>query len=93
MDFDEINTDDFSSFKPGHVYPHVKIEQLLTVIGGGSTAGTAYKSEILKLAGWRYDPIIGYAKHPETAAEVFNKLRGIISETQDKDEIQAKLSA
>lgn len=92
MDFEEINPDDFSNFKPGYVFPHVKIEQLLTVVGGGSTAGTAYKSEVLKLAGWKHDSLIGYAKHPEVAAEAFNKLRDIIAKTQDKEEILAILS-
>jgi len=92
MEFELVNADNFTSFKPGHVFPHVKIERLLTNIGGGSTVGAEYKQQILKLAGWKYDPIIGYAKHPEVAALAFNKLREIIAETQDKDEILSKLS-
>jgi len=91
MDFEQIIAEDFTSFKPGVVATHVKIEQLLSNIGGGGTKGNEFKSMVMKMAGYKYDPIIGYAKHPEAAAEAFNKIRSIISETQDKDALLQKL--
>lgn len=91
MQFDPVVTTDFTSFKPGHVATHVKIEQLLTKIGGGGTEGAEFKRQILKLAGWKYDPIIGFAKHPETAAQTFNKVRELLSQTEEKNALLSKL--
>lgn len=91
MHFDPVVATDFTSFKPGQVATHVRIEQLLTTIGGGGTDGAEFKKKILKLAGWKYDPIIGFAKHPETAAQAFNKVRELLAQTQDKSSLLAKL--
>lgn len=91
MEFDQVVAEDFTTFKPGVVATHVKIEQLLTNIGGSGTDGTEYKNLAMKTAGWKYDPIIGYAKNPELAAEVFNKIRSIISQTQEKEMLLEKL--
>ncbi len=91
MEFDQVVADDFTSFKPGVVATHVKIEQLLTNIGGGGTAGTNYKNLAMKAAGYKYDPIIGYAKHPDAAAAAFNKIRSVITETQEKDTLLEKI--
>jgi len=92
MEFDQVIADDFTSFKPGVVATHVKIEQLLTNIGGGGTHGTEFKNQAMKMAGYKYNPIIGYAKHPDAAAEAFNRIRDVISETQEKDTLLARLS-
>jgi hypothetical protein len=92
MEIDPIVTNDFTTFTPGRIAPHVKLEQLLTQIGGGSAEGSAYKQQVLKLAGWKYNPIIGYAKHPDTAALAFNRVRDIILATQARDEIVTRLS-
>jgi len=92
MEFNQVVADDFTSFKPGVVATHVKLEQLLTNIGGGGTAGTEYKNQAMKAAGYKYDPIIGYAKHPDAAADAFNKIRSVVSETQDKDALLEKLA-
>lgn len=91
MQFDEIASEDFTSFKPGVVMPHVQIEQALAKIGGGGTAGTEFKNTVIKKAGWKYDPIIGYAKNPPLASEAFNKVRALLSQTEDKDELLSKL--
>lgn len=92
MEIEPIVANDFTSFTPGRVCPHIKLEQFLTQLGGGSTQGNTYKHQVLKLAGWKYDPIIGYAKHPDAAALAFNKVRDLVLVTQDKDELLAKLS-
>ena len=91
MEFDQIIADDFTSFTPGKIATHVKIEQLLTKMGGGGNDGSEYKTQALKLAGWKYDPIIGFAKHPEAAASAFNNIRTVIVQTQDKDELLNQL--
>lgn len=93
MEFDQVIADDFTSFKPGVVATHVKLEQLLTNIGGGGTEGTDFKNQAMKMAGYKYDPIIGYAKHPDAAAEAFNKIRSVVTETQDKDALLEKLTS
>ena len=92
MEFDQVVAEDFTTFKPGVVATHVKIEQLLTQIGGGGPKGTEFKNQAMKAAGYKYDPIVGYAKHPDAAAEAFNKIRTVISEDQDKEELLQKLS-
>lgn len=92
MEIEPIVANDFTTFTPGRVAPHVKLEQLLTQLGGGGTQGNAYKHQVLKLAGWKYDAIIGYAKHPDTAAVAFNRVRDVVQTTQDKDEILNRLS-
>jgi hypothetical protein len=91
MEFDQVVADDFTSFTPGKVATHVKIEQLLTKMGGGGNDGSDYKTQALKLAGWKYDPIIGFAKYPDTAANAFNNIRTIIIQTQNKDDLLSKL--
>ncbi len=91
MEIEPIVTNDFTTFTPGRVAPHVKLEQLLTQIGGGSTQGNDYKHQVLKLAGWKYNSIIGYAKHPDTATLAFNKVRDVMLVTQEKDDILARL--
>ncbi len=93
MEFDPVAADDFTSFKPGVVATRVKLEQLLTNIGGGGTGGTDFKNQALKMAGYKYDPIIGYAKHPDAAAEAFNKIRTAITETQEKDALLERLGS
>lgn len=92
VEFEPIITNDFTTFTPGRIAPHIKLEQFLTALGGGSTLGSNYKHHVLKLAGWKYDSIIGYAKHPDLASEAFNKVRSVLIETQDKDEIVKRLS-
>ena len=90
VEFCEIKPDDFTSFTPGKVATYIEIEQLLNKIGGGGNSGMAYKKAALKAAGWKYDGLTGYAKNPEMAAAAFNKIRLVLTETQDKDEIISK---
>jgi len=54
MELENIVVEDFSSFQPGRVAPHVKIEQLLTQVGGGGSDGIKFTKRIIKAAGWRY---------------------------------------
>jgi len=93
MEFDNIVVEDFSTFLPGRIAPHVKIEQLLTQIGGGGSDGTKFKKRILKAAGWSYPSIHGYAKNPEQAVAAFNNVRNVINGLEDKAEMAARLEA
>jgi len=93
MEFDNIVVEDFSTFQPGRVAPHVKIEQLLTQIGGGGSDGMKFTKRILKAAGWSYPSIHGYAKNPEQAVAVFNNVRNVINGLEDKAEMATKLEA
>ncbi len=93
VEFENIVVDDFSTFQPGRVAPHVKIEQLLTQIGGGGSDGTTFKKRILKAAGWSYPSIHGYAKNPQQAVAAFNCVRDVINGLDDKVEMAAKLEA
>lgn len=93
MEFDQIIADDFTNFKPGVVATHIKLEQLLTNIGGGGTEGTLFKNQAIKAAGYKYDPIVGYAKDPDAATEAFNKIRAVMIQTQDKDALLEKLAS
>ncbi len=93
MELDNIVVADFSTFQPGRVAPHIKIEQLLTQVGGGGSNGMVFTKRILKAAGWSYPSIHGYAKNPEQAAAAFNSIRDIINGLEDKVEMAAKLEA
>ena len=93
MEFDEVVAEDFTSFKPGVVATHIKIEQTLSDIAGGGTKGAEFKREALKLAGWKYGPLTGYAKNPQLAAEAFNTVRELLGSTQDKDALVEQLKA
>jgi len=93
MEFENIVVEDFSTFQPGRIAPHVKIEQLLTQIGGGGTDGMKFKKRILKAAGWSYPSIHGYAKNPEQAVAAFNHVRDVINGLEDNAEMVAKLEA
>lgn len=91
MEFVEIKSEDFTSFTPGKVAAYIQIEQLLNQIGGGGTAGMAFKKAAIKAAGWKYDGLTGYAKNPDMAAAAFNKVRQALKETQDKDALLSRL--
>lgn len=92
MELEPVKSEDFTSFTPGVVATHVKIEQLLTQIGGGGTEGSNFKNQVLNKAGWNHDSLVGYAKHPDAAADAFNKIRDVITQTQEKEELLSQLS-
>ncbi|MBL1261729.1 MAG: hypothetical protein COB33_014515 [Thiotrichaceae bacterium] len=93
MELENIVVEDFSSFQPGRVAPHVKIEQLLTQVGGGGSDGIKFTKRIIKAAGWRYPSIHGYAKNPQQAATAFSAIRDVINGVEDKAAVAAKLEA
>ena len=84
--FEEVKAEDFMKIG-GEPPPHRKIEQVLLDMGGAGKHGAEFKFTALKAAGWKYDRLTGYAKNPDLAAEVFNKLREALAETNDKDRL------
>ena len=87
MEFAEIKAEDFSSFTPGVEATYITIEKLITRIGGGGQNGSVYKKQLFKAAGWTQDALTGYTKKPELAAEVFNRIREALKQTQDKEQL------
>ncbi|HSH29772.1 MAG TPA: hypothetical protein VK971_07690 [Thiohalobacter sp.] len=47
---------------------------------------------MLKAAGWKYERLTTYAAHPEAAAEALNRVRGILQQTQEPEQILRQLA-
>lgn len=90
MQFTEVNAEDFAKLTLERL-PHQEIETALISIGGSGIEGTKFKTRVLKAAGWKYERLTTYAAHPETAAEAFNRVRTILQETDDPDQIIQRL--
>ncbi len=91
MQFPEIQQSDFTTFKAGVQLGHVSIEQFLIDVGGKGIKGAEYKAKVLAEAGWKYGKLVSYGAHPEVATQVFTKVREVLGETQDKEEIITRL--
>jgi len=83
----EVQAEDFTKVTID-LLPHKEIENKLTAIGGGGVNGVAYKNELIKLAGWKGDRLTSFARKPEEAAEVFNKIRLALAANDDPDELK-----
>jgi hypothetical protein len=46
---------------------------------------------VVQAAGWRGERLSTYAGKPELAAAAFNKIRGVLAETEDMNEVMAKV--
>ncbi|CBL45011.1 Hypothetical protein HDN1F_14280 [gamma proteobacterium HdN1] len=88
--FKEVNADDFTRFSKEQP-SYVLIEQALNEIGGGGNNGVAFKKEALGAAGWKYGKLISYGAHPQTAAEAFNKVREVLSQTEEREDVLSRL--
>lgn len=83
-----FNTVDEADFvKIGEKPEFMKIEEALVEIGGGGVAGMNYKKQLVKQGGWRYPALTSYAKNPKLAAEVFNRIRDALTQTNSRDEL------
>lgn len=85
-DFSEVKPEDFTTFSPKPA-PHILIENELIKIGGTGTVGISFKSEVLKLAGWKYGDLSSYGRNPELASEAFNRVRQAIAKTDNKEQL------
>jgi hypothetical protein len=90
--FAEVHPDDFSKITIERL-PHQEIEMALIAIGGGGVRGTQFKTEVVQAAGWKGERLSTYAGKPEMAATAFNKIRSVLTETEDMEAIMAKVQA
>lgn len=91
-EFKEVDPQDFLTFsreKPSFTLMEAK----LIDIGGGGKDGIDFKTDILRLAGWKYKALTSYGSHAEVAAQAFNKVRGVLAETDEAEQITTKLGA
>jgi hypothetical protein len=91
-EFPEIQADDFSKISLQRL-PHQEIEMALIQIGGGGVRGTQFKTDAVRAAGWNGERLSTYAGKPDVAAQVFNRLRDILAETDDMAQVMARLQA
>jgi hypothetical protein len=84
--FSEVKPEDFTTFSPKPA-PHILIENELIKIGGTGAVGISFKSEVLKLAGWKYGDLSSYGRNPELASEAFNRVRQAIAKTDNKEQL------
>jgi len=90
--FEEVKAEDFSKLTIDPL-PHQAIERAIIAIGGGGVAGMQFKNEILVKAGWSTDRLRSYASRADQAAQAFNRVRVILEDTEDRDELLSRLSA
>lgn len=91
MNIREVDPNDFLTFSREQP-PHVAIEQSLIEMGGNGNKGIEYKTQVLKAAGWNHGKLTSYGTHSEKAAAAFNKIRSVLMESTDPDEILDKVS-
>lgn len=91
-EFAEVQVDDFSKITLDRL-PHQEIEMALIAIGGGGVRGTQFKTDVVRAAGWNSERLATYAGKPEKAAAAFNKIRAVLAETDDQDQVMEKVKA
>lgn len=91
-EFAEVQAEDFSKITIERL-PHQEIEMALITIGGGGVRGTQFKTDVVRAAGWNGERLATYAGKPEKAAAAFNRIRAVLTETDDQDQIMAKVTA
>ncbi|ALP43556.1 hypothetical protein [Aeromonas schubertii] len=90
MTFDEVTPEHFTTFSRVPP-PHLQMEQLLMQLGGGGTEGTAFKKKVLLAAGWSHTGVVSFGKYPQEACNAFNRLRLVLAETEQPEEILERL--
>jgi len=91
-EFNEVNPNDFLTFSRESP-AHVLIEGHVIEIGGGGKDGVDFKQEIMKLAGWKHHALTSYGAHADLAAAAFNKVRQVLAQTDEPDQIREDLGA
>lgn len=90
-DYTEVRVEDFSKITLERL-PHQQIEMALIAIGGGGVRGIEFKTNVVKAAGWNRERLSTYAGNPELAAAAFNRIRSVLSETDDPERVVSLLS-
>ena len=89
-EFAEVQAEDFSKITIDRM-PHQEIEMALIAIGGGGVRGTQFKTEVVRAAGWNSERLATYAGKPEKAATAFNRIRAVLAETDEQEQVLDKL--
>lgn len=89
-EYPEVKPEDFTKITTEKL-PHQKIEMALMVICGSGRAGADLKYKLLKAAGWKKLRLSTFAGDPVMAADVFNKIRLALLQTEDADKLMALL--
>jgi hypothetical protein len=92
QEFKQVEANDFLTFTPG-TPAHVSIESALIEIGGGAKKGIEYKQLVMAGAGWKYKELTSYGAYAETAAKAFNRVREVLSKTNDKEDVLLQLKS
>ncbi|MCD4484237.1 hypothetical protein LQR31_07080 [Chromobacterium vaccinii] len=92
MHFDEIQSKHFVTLSRTPL-PHTLIEQALVAMGGGGNDGMNFRKQALAAAGWSHDGLVPFAKHPDKAAEAFNRLREAMAGAESPDALLKALGA
>ena len=71
----------------------LKIEEEVVNLCGGGQTGVKQKYEVMKAAGWKYEPLTSYVKNPKLATEAFNKINNLLEGVSDKDSLLAALKS
>lgn len=72
-------------------FPHVLIEQQLLAMGGGGQGGMDFRRKVLAAAGWPHDGLTPFAKYPDKAAAVFNRIGHALADNPDCAQLLAAL--
>ncbi|POA99441.1 hypothetical protein C2134_06645 [Chromobacterium sinusclupearum] len=86
MHFDEVHSKHFVTLSRTP-QPHVLMEQALVAMGGGGNDGMNFRKQALAAAGWSYDGLVPFAKHPDHAAQAFNKLRQAFAKADTPEQL------
>jgi len=89
-DYPEVNEEDFTKLTI-EKQPHQLIENRIIELGGGGVGGTKFKNEMMKYAGWSGDRLTSFAKDPKKAAAAFNKIRNVITDCSNADDLRSKI--
>ncbi|WP_288841316.1 hypothetical protein [uncultured Deefgea sp.] len=92
MPFDEVFPTHFNTLSR-NPFPHVLIEQALLQLGGGSVEGSKFAKQALTAAGWRHASVVSYGKYPEEAATAFNKVRLVLMDDPNAEQLMQRLAA
>ncbi len=85
-----VEEGDFSHIG-GEPPSYLAIEAELVRLGGGGPAGTAFKLEALRAAGWTGHKMTSYGSRPAVAAAAFNRIREVLSAASGPDELLSRL--
>jgi|GEM_PF-2567913 hypothetical protein len=92
MEFEEVDPTHFSTLRR-EPFPHVLIEQTLSQMGEGGVRGNNFRKEALNAAGWPFDGLTTFSKHPQQAADAFNRLRRVLAVHKRPDAVIKALIA